>query len=118
MSRNIESITIGLSVNEVQEAARWYQSLLGKMEAVETAPGAVEFKLCYNVWLQFDDTGYLEAGGDSSVLRLETQDIETDYLAVKAIVDDVDDIEEVEGSLKYFDFKDPYGNRLSFYQLD
>ena len=36
---------------------------------------------------------------------------------VKTLKPDVGDIELVEGVIRYFDFKDTMGNRLSFYQL-
>lgn len=107
MGREIKSITIGLAVDEVQEVARWHQTLLGEVEMIEPSPGAIELKLCNNVWLQLDDTGYLEVGGKSSVLRLETDNIESTYKTVKDLAGEVDEIEEVEGGLKYLDFKDP-----------
>lgn len=95
---------------------RWSQSLLGDLETTEVAPGAAELKLCDNIWIQLDDTGYLEVGGGSAILRFETDDIEADNLTVKALSDEVEEIEEAGGVVRYFDFKDPYGNRLSYYQ--
>ena len=117
MQQEIESITIGIAVRNVDEATKWYKSLLGDTEIVEPAPGTVELKLTDNVWLQFDDTGYLEIGGGSSIIRLETKDINSAYELVKELASEVEDIVTVEGVVKYFDFKDPAGNRLSYVQL-
>jgi len=117
MQQEIESITIGIAVRNVNEAINWYKSLLGDTEIVEPVPGTVELKLTDNVWLQLDDTGYLEVGGGSSIIRLETKDIDSVYRLVKELASEVEEIVTVEGVVKYFDFKDPAGNRLSYVQL-
>jgi lactoylglutathione lyase len=115
MKKKIESIAIGIAVKDVKEATRWYRTLLGDVEAMEPAPGTVELRLTESTWLQLDDTGYLEVGG--SIVRLETKDIDATHKVVKSLAPDVADIELVEGVIRYFDFKDPAGNRLSYYQL-
>jgi lactoylglutathione lyase len=115
MKQNIENITIGIAVKDVKEAARWYKALLGDVETMEPAPGTMELQLTGNTWLQLDDTGYLEVGG--SIIRLETKDIDAMHKIVKKLMPDTGDIELVEGVIRYFDFKDPAGNRLSYYQL-
>jgi lactoylglutathione lyase len=115
MKQTVESVTIGIAVKDAQEAARWYKTLLGDVETMEPAPGTIELQLTETTWLQLDDTGYLEVGG--SVIRLQTNDIDTVHQKVKNLMPDVDGIESVEGVIRYFDFKDPVGNRLSYYQL-
>jgi len=117
MKQKIESITVGIAVKNVTEATKWYKSLLGDVEIMEPAPGTIELKLTENAWLQLDDTGYLSVGGGSSIVRLETKDIDAAHELVKKLTSDVQDIVSVEGVVKYFDFKDPAGNRLSFVQL-
>ena len=114
---NIETITIGIGVGNVTKATEWYKKLLGDVEVVEPAPGTVELQLSESTWLQFDDTGYLKVGGGSAIVRLSTKDIEITYKTVKSLASDVDDVETVEGVIRYFDFKDPSGNRLSYYQM-
>lgn len=119
MSKNkkqkIENVTIGIAVSDVNEATRWYKALLGDVETMEPVPGTIELRLTESAWLQLDDTGYLEVGG--SIVRLDTKDIDAIHKVVKSLVPDVSDIEVVEGVIRYFDFKDPAGNKLSFYQL-
>ncbi len=115
MAQEIKSITIGIAVNDVAAAVRWYKTLLGDVETMEPAPGTVELRLTENTWLQLDDTGYLKVGG--SILRLETQDIDAAHEKVKRLKPDVGDVELVEGVIRYFDFEDMAGNRLSYYQL-
>lgn len=115
MTQEVQSITIGIAVNDVKESVHWYKTLLGDVETMEPAPGTVELRLTENTWLQLDDTGDLKVGG--SIIRLETQDIDAIHKKVKGIKPDVGDIELVEGVIRYFDFKDTTGNRLSYYQL-
>jgi predicted enzyme related to lactoylglutathione lyase len=117
MSKKIESVTIGIAVKDVKEATKWYKSLVGNVETMEPAPGTVELQLTDTAWLQLDDTGYLKVGGGSAVVRLQTDDIEAAHELAEKLASDVDDIETVEGVVKYFDFKDPSGNRLSYVQM-
>lgn len=117
MKAQVKSVTIGIGVKDVAEATKWYQSLLGEVEMMEPSPGTIELMLTATTWLQLDDTGYLAAGGDSAIVRLETDDIEAAHARAKELSTEVDDIEVVEGVVSYFDFKDLSGNRLSYVQL-
>lgn len=113
----VESVTIGIGVKDIHAATQWYISLLGKVETMEPAPGTIELHLSGNTWLQLDDTGYLEAGGNSAIIRLDTDDIEAAHARAKNLASNIEAIETVEGVIRYFDFTDPDGNRLSYYQL-
>ncbi|MDA0243760.1 MAG: VOC family protein [Chloroflexi bacterium] len=115
MKQSIASITIGIAVNDVEEASRWYQTLLGDVETMEPAPGVIELQLMENVWLQLDGTSDFKIS--ESIIRLETKDIDFIHKKVKKLMPDVGDVELVEGVIRYFDFKDLAGNKLSYYQL-
>jgi lactoylglutathione lyase len=117
MSKKIKSATVGIAVKDTKEATKWYKSLLGDIETMEPSPGVIEMKLTNDTWLQLDDTGYLKIGGGATIIRLETDDIEAAHDRAKKLSSDVDDIVTVPGVVKFFDFKDPAGNRLSYTQL-
>lgn len=117
MSEIIKSVSIGIGVKDASEALNWYKQLLGDVEIMEPVPGLFEIKLGDALWLQLDDTGYLEIGGGSTIIRFETDDIETAYKKVIEVGFDVEPVSIVEGVVKYFDFKDLYGNRLSYVQI-
>ena len=117
MSKKVEGVTIGIAVKDVKEATEWYKELLGDLETMEPAPGILELKLTGNTWLQLDDTGYLKSSGGSSIVRFETKDIDAAHKLAKKIAAEVDDIVTVESVIRYFDFKDLAGNRLSYVQL-
>lgn len=112
-----KSITIGIGVSNAESALKWYTSLLGELEVLEPVPGMFELKLTETTWLQLDDTGYLEPGGKSTVIRFETTDIEASFVKAKSLAVKIENINVVEGLVKYFDFEDPSGNRLSFVEL-
>ena len=115
MTQAVQSITIGITVKDVNEASKWYKTLLGDVATIEPAPGILELQLSENAWLQLDDTRDLKIGG--AIIRLETCDIDAIHTKVKALNPDVGDIELVEGVVRYFDFEDLAGNGLSYYQV-
>ena len=117
MKQAIKGISIGIGVKNAQEAMGWYKDLLGDVEVMEPVPGLFEIRLTDSTWLQLDDTGYLEEGGGSAIIRFETENIESVHDQTQKLTSDVEEIIVVEGVVKYFDFKDPSGNRLSFVQV-
>lgn len=117
MKQAIKGVTIALGVKNAYEAMNWYKDFIGDVEVMEPVPGLFEIRLHENTWLQFDDTGYLEIGGGSTIVRFETENIEIAHDQIKKLTSDVEEIIIVEGVVKYFDFKDPNGNRLSFVQV-
>lgn len=117
MLKGIEGITIAISVKNEKEALDWHKTLLVEVEIMEPVPGLFELQLTTTTWLQFDDTGYLEVGGGSTIIRFETKDIEKAYEQAQRLASDIGKIIIVEDIVKYFDFKDPPGNRLSFVQV-
>jgi lactoylglutathione lyase len=52
-----------------------------------------------------------------AVVRFESRDIEASRMQALSLGTDVGEIETVPGAVRYFEFRDPFGNRLSFYEL-
>jgi hypothetical protein len=50
-------------------------------------------------------------------VRFESHDIEASRLLAASLSINVDQIETVPEAVRYFEFRDPFGNRLSFYEL-
>ena len=115
--KKIKGVTIGVGVKNAQEALNWYKNLFEDVEVMEPMPGLFELILTDSICLQLDDTGYLDIGGGSTIIRFATENIENAHSHAKKLTLDVEDIIVVEGVVKYFDFKDPSGNRLSFVQV-
>ena len=111
----IRSITVGLPVGDLNEGVAWYRQLIGPAEEAEPAPGVWECLLMPSVWLQL-----FEQDADSpnpSVMRFEAANIQDSHGLAVRLGSDVGEIETVPGVVSYFDFSDPFGNHLSFYQL-
>ena len=111
----IVSVTIGLPVPELEAATKWYRQLLGSVEEMDPAPGVREFSLTPTCWLQIFEVDTSEP--NPAVLRFESSDIAASHALVLNLATDVGEIESVPGVVAYFEFRDPSGNPLSFYQL-
>lgn len=114
MSLNVNSITVGLPVSNLEKSASWYEKLLMSDEKISPVEGIVEYQIG-SVWIQlFEEKINVSENG----LRLEVEDLDKEFERLKTlgvIVDEV--IEDVPGIIRYFDFSDPDGNKLSFYWL-
>ena len=111
----IKSFTVGLPVTELKRAVEWYRQLLGEVEEVNPAPGVWEFQIVPSGWLQLFESEINEP--NQSVMRFESHDIEVSRMLASSLSTNVDQIETVPEAVRYFEFGDPFGNRLSFYEL-
>lgn len=114
MSLNVKSITVGLPVSNLEKSASWYEKILMSDEKISPVEGIIEYQIG-SVWIQLFEE---KINVSENVLRLEVEDLETEFERLKTlcvIVDEV--IEDVPGIIRYFDFSDPDGNKLSFYWL-
>lgn len=111
----IKSVTIGIPVTNMDEAKKWYRSLLGKVEEMEPAPGVWEFSLTPTTWLQLSEVKTSQP--NPTVVRFESNNINASHDLASKIGKEVTEIESVPEVVSYFDFKDPFGNSLSFYEL-
>ena len=111
----VKTFTVGLPVTDLNSAVEWYRQLLGEVEELNPAPGVWEFQIIPSGWLQLFESEINEP--NKSVLRFESHDIKASRMLASRLSINVDQIETVPGAVRYFDFRDPFGNRLSFYEL-
>ena len=111
----IKSFTVGLPVTELKRAVEWYRQLLGEVEEVNPAPGVWEFQIISSGWLQLFESEINNP--NLAVVRFESDDIEASRMQALSLGTDVREIETLPGVVRYFEFRDPFGNRLSFYEL-
>ena len=106
---------MGVPVSDLKKATDWYRELLGNPEVINPAPDVSELSLTETFWLQLFQVE--NSGSNPTILRFESNDIMASHeLALKHGVH-VGEVETVPGFVKYFDFQDPFGNSLSFYEL-
>jgi predicted enzyme related to lactoylglutathione lyase len=111
----INGFTVGLPVTDLSSAIEWYRRLLGNVEEINPVPGVWEFRIVPSGWLQLFEG---EARGPNLVIvRFESDDIEGSRELALSLGTDVTEIETVLAAVKYFEFRDPFGNHLSFYEL-
>lgn len=115
MRNKIKSATVGLPVTDLNRAIDWYRQLLGELEEISPVEGVWEVRVTPSFWLQLFE---LETDESSSkVVRFETSDIELSHKLVLSLDIDSGQIETVPEAVRYFEFRDPFGNLLSFYEL-
>lgn len=115
MSHKIVSATVGLPVSDLNKAIEWYRQLLGEREEINPIEGVWEARVTPSFWLQLFE---LEPDVSSSkVVRFETEDVERSRKLALSLGVEVGEIETVPEAVRFFEFSDPFGNMLSFYQL-
>ena len=109
----ILSTTLDLPVKNLAKAKEWYRQLFEYPPTTAPAPGVVELELG-TVWLQLHETPV--SSGDKA-LRLGIKELDKQHKRLRDAGLHVEDITLVPDVIRYFDFKDPDGNGLSFYQM-
>lgn len=113
---NIDSITVGLPVADLEQAKRWYRQLFVGAEEIVPIDGVWEISPAPSFWLQFFETEVPEVS--SKVVRFETGDVDAVQVLVRRISGgQVTEVELVPGAVRFFEFQDPFGNMLSFYEM-
>lgn len=114
MSLNVKSITVGLPVSNLEKSASWYEKILMSDEKISPVEGIIEYQIG-SIWIQlFEEKINVSENG----LRLEVEDLDKEFERLKTLGVIVDEVMgDVPGIIRYFDFSDPDGNKLSFYWL-
>jgi len=109
---NINSVTVGIPVTDLERAIEWYRQLLGEREEMVPMEGIWEIQLTSSFWLQL-----FQADAEESSLKsinIETDSIEQAHALVSSLGVEAGAIETVPDAVQYFEFSDPFGNLLSF----
>ena len=115
LKTRIKSFTVGLPVADLNSAVEWYRGLLGDVEEINPAPGVCELQIISSGWLQLFECEPI--GSNAAVVRFESGDLEASRTLALSLGTDVSEIKTVPEAVRYFEFQDPFGNQLSFYEL-
>jgi lactoylglutathione lyase len=115
MTTEIKSFTVALPVADLNKAVEWYRRLLGEVAEINPAPGVWEFQVISSGWLQLLESE--PSGSNPAVVRFESDDIGASRMLAVSLGTDVGEIQTVPEAVRYFEFRDPFGNQLSFYEL-
>ncbi len=114
MNDKVNSVTVGLPVTDLSRATEWYRLLLGKLEEANPMDGIWEIRVTSSFWLQLFEIDIEESSLKS--VNFETDNIENSHKLVLSLGVEAGQIETVPEAVQYFEFSDPFGNLLSFYQ--
>ncbi|WP_119080914.1 VOC family protein [Chitinophaga alhagiae] len=111
----IKSMCIGLPVTDLDKAVAWYRQLFPGVMELNPAPDVWEFEVIPGGWLQlFPHNG---TSAKPVMVRFESGNIAASHHLATTIGSNVEEITLVPGVIRYFDFSDPFGNPLSFYEM-
>jgi len=111
----ISSVTVSLPVSNLTKAIDWYRQLLGELEEISPAEGIWEAFVTPSFTLQLFEMDAEEKS--LKTIGFESGDIEASHKLASGLGVEVGDIETVPDTVSYFEFSDPFGNLLSFYQV-
>jgi predicted enzyme related to lactoylglutathione lyase len=111
----IKGFVTGLPVTDLNKAVEWYRRLLGGVEEINPAPGVWEFQIISAGWLQlFEGAPNVP---NPAVVRFESDNIEASHALAVSLGTEVGEVQAIPGVVSFFEFRDPFGNQLSFYAL-
>ncbi|MEC7276318.1 MAG: VOC family protein [Bdellovibrionota bacterium] len=108
-------VTVGINVKNLKEATSWYQKLAGEKPTLKPIPNINEIEVVKGFWLQLVEAPKVNPG--DSVIRLGVTNIESEKERLAKLEIDIGEIKRVEGLIAFSEFSDPYGNKLSLYQV-
>jgi hypothetical protein len=114
LTQAVTSVTIGVPVGDLPLATDWYRRLFEPEDAFDPAEGVRELEIFPGCWLQLLED---DRGGGAWVLRYGVRDIEAERRRLVDLEFDVGPVERLEGVVATVDLRDPFGNRLSAYQV-
>ena len=109
----ILSTTVGLPVTNLADSVKWYQEVFQISQVQHPMEGVAEMKIG-TVWLQLYENNSITA---ENALRFGVTNVEKVRKRLVEMGLRVEEISEVPDLIRYFDFRDPDGNGMSFYQL-
>lgn len=110
---DILSVTVGLAVKDLKKSVKWYRKVFEPQEETQPMEEIAELKLG-PVWLQLFQKPAVPGDG---ALRFGVADLEAQRARLKKMRLKAEEITDIPGIIRYFDFSDPDGNLLSMYQL-
>ena len=109
---SVVSVTIGIPVRDLRAASGWYEQVLGKPHDIEPASGIREWQIA-GTWIQLDEG--LPVGGNWT-LRVGVADLAAERHRLENLGLTLSETCTIPGVISFFDFYDPDGNQLSYYQ--
>lgn len=110
---NVQHVALVIPVSRLRESAKWYELLLEPDDELRPAPNMVEYKKAAT-WIQLLEAPVVPS---ANAVLFAVEDLETEVrsLSEKGIL--YDPVIEDLGVIRYVNFFDPDGNKLSLYEI-
>ena len=112
---NIKSVAIGIPVNNLEKSAKQYKDIFEpEKELISTDFQMIEYRTG-PIWIQLFE-GKTEI--NDNVVNFEVENLEKEYNRLKEMtVISNEEIIYIPDVIKYLEFKDPDGNKLTFLEI-
>lgn len=112
---NIKSVAIGIPVNNLEKSAKQYKDIFEpEKELISTDFQMIEYRTG-PIWIQLFE-GKTEI--NDNVVNFEVENLEKEYNRLKEMtVISNEEIIDIPDVIKYLEFKDPDGNKLTFLEI-
>ena len=112
---NIKSVAIGIPVNNLEKSAKQYKDIFEpEKELISTDFQIIEQRTA-PIWIQLFE-GKTEI--NDNVVNFEVENLEKEYNRLKEMtVISNEEIIDIPDVIKYLEFKDPDGNKLTFLEI-
>ena len=112
---NIKSVAIGIPVNNLEKSAKQYKDIFEpEKELISTDFQMIEYRTG-TIWIQLFE-GKTEI--NDNVVNFEVENLEKEYNRLKEMtVISNEEIIDIPDVIKYLEFKDPDGNKLTFLEI-
>ena len=109
-----KGLTVQLWVGDIESATAWYNRLLGRAPDFVPSPDFKEWEVVPDTWLQISAS---RNPGQMSRLRLGVKDLAKERKRlIEELGIEATEIERLEGAAAWFNFQDPWGNRIGLFQ--
>ena len=115
MTVEVESLTVGIPVADLVQATDWYKRLIPEKQESDPGPGVHEFELRPGLWLQLLESETQPRS--ESIVRIGVLDVEREHARAVGLGIEASQIRAVPNVVRHFDFRDPWGNRIGFYEI-
>ena len=109
-------VTINVFVTDIAESTEWYRAILGDAPIMQPTSSATAFEVVKGVWLEMLESKEVTPG--DFAVRFGVKDVRAEKVRLESLGVKTGEIKQPDPRVRLFDFHDPDGNWLTFYELE
>lgn len=109
-------VTVNVFVTDIAESTRWYRAILDDAPMMQPTPSATAFEVVEGVWLEMLESEEVNPG--DFAVRFGVKDVRAEKARLESLGVKTGEVLQPDPRVLLFDFRDPDGNLLTFYELE